>query len=213
MRTNRRPWIVGILLIAVGLSAAACSMPLASPSGAPGDAAARAYCTEKGGTVVTRVPTWNTNSDPQAQLVLGGSREFCEFESTQPGDQSPTRISVDLVTLSSEQPTVAAIAYLSKLPPVVPDQPSANPAQYNCIAQLKGTAEFGNTGVSGGWVDASQPVFTVINYCLFADGSAIDEFGIFYYGTGAIRGADLAPLFRYQPGEQFPGMFERVRRP
>jgi hypothetical protein len=47
-----------------------------------------------------------------------------------------------------------------------------------------------------------------MNECLFADGSAIDEFGIFYYASGTVRGADLAPLFRYQPNGKLPAMFD-----
>jgi hypothetical protein len=48
--------------------------------------------------------------------------------------------------------------------------------------------------------------------CFFADGSAIDAFGIFYYADDAIRGTDLAPLFRYQPRGKLPAMFEETRR-
>lgn len=44
------------------------------------------------------------------------------------------------------------------------------------------------------------------------DGSAIDEFGIWYYANDTVRGADLAPLFRYQPGpEGLPALFGPVR--
>jgi putative hemolysin len=170
---------------------------------------AESYCTSKGGQLVTRVATWNTNADPQAWLQLAGRSEFCEFESG--SGQNATRISVDLTTLYSQQPTMAAIAYLSKVPPLTPPQPSANPAAYNCTNQLGGAADFGNTATPGGWVDTTQPVFKVMNYCVFADGSAIDEFGIFYYATGAVRGADLAPILRYQPNGKLPAMFTPVR--
>jgi hypothetical protein len=38
-------------------------------------------------------------------------------------------------------------------------------------------------------------------------------FGISYYANDTIRGADLAPLFRYQPDGKLPAMFEEsVRR-
>ena len=40
----------------------------------------------------------------------------------------------------------------------------------------------------------------------------IDEFGIMYYAAGTVRGADLAPLFRYQPGNKLPAMFDEPRR-
>ena len=51
-----------------------------------------------------------------------------------------------------------------------------------------------------------------MNMCFFADGSAIDEFGIFYYANDAVRGADLAPILRYQPGDRLPAMFEEPPR-
>jgi hypothetical protein len=160
--------------------------------------------------LVDRVATWNTNADPPAWLQLAGRMTFCEFESGE-GDQT-TRISVDLVTLYSEQPTLAAIAYLSKVPPAVPETPGENPGAYNCNTGLGGAGTFGNTATAGGWVDTAQPVFAVMNMCFFADGSAIDEFGIFYYATGAVRGADLAPILRYQPGDELPAMYEEQRQ-
>jgi hypothetical protein len=198
---------VFIAMLAIGCTAPATS---ADPA-ASDDADARAYCTDHGGMLVDRVATWNTNADPDARLELAGRMTLCEFESTVEGDAAPSRISVDLVTLSSEEPTLAAVAYLSKVPPLLPPQPSMNPAQYNCTEGLGGAAAFGNTATVGGWLDGSQPVFETMSLCMFADGSAIDEFGIFYYATGAVRGADLAPILRYQPGDQLPDMFERVR--
>ena len=183
----------------------------ASTSGAgTSDAALRAYCTDKGGMLVDRVATWNTNADPAAQLPLAGHQTFCEFESGR-GDQT-TRISVDLATLSSAQPTIAAVAYLSKVGPVLPPDPGQNPATYNCNTGLGGAAAFGNTASGGGWLDAAQPVFKVMIMCVFADRSAIDAFGIFYYANGTVRGADLAPLFRYQPNGKLPAMFAAPRR-
>jgi hypothetical protein len=105
--------------------------------------------------LVDRVATWNTNADPSAWLQLAGRMTFCEFESGE-GD-STTRIAVDLVTLYSEQPTLAAIAYLSKIPPALPEVPS-------------------------------------------------------HYATGVVRGADLAPILRYQPGDKLPAMYEEQGR-
>jgi hypothetical protein len=203
------------LLVALPLLLAACAgaspaRSASSGSGTAGDAAARQYCTDKGGMLVDRQATWNTNADTAARLPLAGRMTFCEFESGQ-GDQT-TRIAVDLTTLSSEQPTLAAVAYLSKVGPALPPNPGQNPGAYNCNTGLGGAATFGNSAAGGGWVDERQPVFKVMDMCFFADGSAIDEFGIFYYATGAVRGADLAPLFRYQPGSKLPAMFEAPRR-
>ena len=80
------------------------------------------------------------------------------------------------------------------------------------MAGLDGAAAFGNTAAGGGWVDTSQPVFKVMSLCVFADMSAIDEFGIWYYANGTVRGVDLAPILRYQPNGQLPAVFESPRR-
>jgi putative hemolysin len=169
-------------------------------------AAADKYCTDQGGMLVDRVATWNANADPSAWLELAGRMRLCEFE-TAAGD-APTRISVDLVTLYSEEPTLAGLAYLSKVPPTLPKQSSANPAAYNCMQGLAGTSQFGNTpGSGGGWVDKTQPVFVVMSLCMFADGSAIDEWGITYYANGDVRGADLATKMRYKPTDPLPAVF------
>jgi len=208
-----RQEIASVLL--AGVMAVACtSGPGSGASSAAasggGDPAARQYCTDKGGMLVDRTATWNTNADRAAQLTLAGRQTFCEFESGT-GNET-TRISVDLVTLSSAEPTIAAVAYLSKVGPVVPPDPGRNPAVYDCNTGLGGAAAFGNTAAGGGWLEASQPVFKVMIMCVFADGSAIDAFGIFYYAAGTVRGADLAPLLRYQPDGKLPAMFEAPRR-
>jgi len=207
--------LAGLLLAVAGCGAAGRSAPPSASGGggasAPGaDTAARQYCTDKGGMLVDRVAVWNTNADPAAQLPLAGKMTFCEFESGT--GQATNRIAVDLTTLSSKEPTLAAIAYLSKIGPVVPPDPGQNPGAYDCDAGLGGAGTFGTTAAGGGWVAASQPVFKVMNMCFFADGSAIDEFGIFYYANDAVRGADLAPLFAYQPGNKLPAVFEEPRR-
>ena len=216
-----RAWCMAIVTVVL---VAACNAPPAgrdgppatTPAGASGSpssdggfdqAAAEQYCTDQGGMLVERQATWNTNADPQAWLELAGQMTLCEFESGT-GDGA-TRISVDLVTLSSTGPTLASVAYLSKVPATLPEVPSANPAEYNCREGLGGSSSFGNGAAGGGWVDASQPVFKVMNLCVFPDLSAIDAFGILYYADGSVRGADLATKFRYQPGDQLPAIFGR----
>ena len=62
-----------------------------------------------------------------------------------------------------------------------------------------------------GWVNTDEPVFKVMVLCVFADDSAIDAFGLWYHANGAIRGADLATKFRYQPGDELPAMFGSAR--
>ncbi len=81
-----------------------------SPAASASDQDARDYCVDQGGQLVERIATSNTNGDPSAQLPLAGHMTFCEFEDGS-GD-SATRISVDLTTLYSTSPTLAAIAYL-----------------------------------------------------------------------------------------------------
>jgi putative hemolysin len=209
----RRPSLMLVAALGVVL-VGACSPAAASPSPVPAAtgsaagsdiAAAEAYCTDQGGMLVDRVATWNVNADSSAWLELAGRMRLCEFESGE-GDTT-TRISVDLVTLYSEEPTLAGLAYLSKLPPTLPEG-SVNPAAFNCMEGLYGTSQFGNApAAGGGWVDQSQPVFEVMSLCMFADGSAIDEWGITYYATGAIRGADLATKMRYRPSGPLPAVF------
>lgn len=163
------------------------------------------YCLDEGGMLVDRVATWNTNADPPAWLELAGRTTFCEFERGE-GDQA-TRISVDLVTLSSEQPTLAAIAYLSDVRTTQPAQPSANPAELSCVHDFGGASAFGESAAGGGWVDTSQRTFVVMDMCVFPDRSAIDAFGLWYHANGIVRGADLATKLRYRPGGELPAIF------
>ena len=209
-------WLCAAVLVAsacvatTSVSPTAPSGPTTSEPHAVDQAAAEAYCTSKDGQLVDRVATWNTNADPTAWLTLAGRVTLCEFE-TGSGDTA-TRISVDLTTLYSEQPTLAALAYLSKVPPQQPPQVGQNPAGYQCSTGLGGAAAFGDTAAGGGWVDSSQPVFKVMTLCVFADMSAIDAFGIWYYANGTVRGVDLAPILRYQPKGPLPAVFERPSR-
>lgn len=215
--TGRRLMAVGALVVILaGCSSAPAGTPTgagsasagaASPAASGGSASAEAYCTDHGGTLVDRVATWNTNEEPSARLELAGRWRLCEFESG--AGNARTRISVDLTTLSSDEPTLASPAYLSKVPSTQPSQPSQNPAGWYCANDLDATSSFGNTATVGGWVDRAQPVFEVMNLCVFADGSAIDEFGLWYHANGIVRGADLNPLFAYQPGDRLPAVYQR----
>ena len=178
----------------------------AEASASPGGTgAAEQYCTDKGGILTPRRAAWNTNQDQAEWLLLATTQTFCEFDDGS-GD-SETRISVDLTTLSSETPTLAAIAYLSPIRTTSPPQASANPAEYSCVNDFDGATYFGNSVGGGGWTDPSQPVFVVMIPCTFADGSSIDAFGLWYHANGVIRGADLAPLMAYQPGSDLPAVY------
>jgi hypothetical protein len=181
------------------------------PSGgsAPASGAAEQYCTDQGGQLVPRTAIWNTNADQSVWLPMAGQMTLCEFE-TGSGDTT-TRIAVDLTTLNSEQPTIASVAYLSKVRTTSPPESSTNPAEYSCANDYAGASTFGTSLAGGGWVNDDQPVFKVMIMCVFADESAIDAFGLWYHANGVVRGADLTDKFRYEPGDKLPAMFARHR--
>ena len=188
---------LGLLLIGswvVHESAAAQeASPVASPVAPVDLQAAASYCVEKGGTVHTRVPILGANLEPSSWIVLGGARQFCDFRGMA-GDDSA--ISLSLETLYSEEPTLAALVYLTK--PPVPESGGANPSTMYC-AHLGGAYNFGSNMTGGGWVIAEPtPSGDVTNYCVFADGSMIDAWGLTYHSGGVVRGADLTPILRYQ---------------
>ena len=166
-------------------------------------AAARDYCTSKGGTVQTREATWGTNGAEAQWVSLGRTTEVCRFQTLQDNDNS--RIYVDLQSLHSQGPTLASVAYLSKVTPKATT--GGNPATANCAA-LSGSSQFGSGAGGGGWVDKADSTDPIVNLCVFPDQSFIDEWGITYYAGGVVRGIDLAKVFRYQPA-QLPAFFAR----
>jgi putative hemolysin len=164
------------------------------------DPDAVAYCEEQGGQVILRTFAYNANADPDQWLLLGTPTHFCEFDAQPDTTADPgSHIAVDLDTFYSEEPTLAALAYLAQ-PSMGDIPPGVNPAPVYC-SQLGGSST--PTGpdniTGGGWTNQEQPVFVVLAMCVFADGSMIDDWGVTYHTNGAIRGADLAPLLRYQP--------------
>jgi predicted secreted protein/putative hemolysin len=162
---------------------------------------AHAYCEEKGGTVTTRFPTYNTNA-PEAQwLTLAGSRDFCTFlaQADSTGFQSHIEIALD--TLYADKPSLAVLAYLE--PVALPPFTGANPSTLYC-SKLGGTDIWGgqNNAAGGGWVTEapdSATNFQVVGMCMFPDGSTIDSWGLTYKANGVIRGTDLSKVVRYQP--------------
>jgi putative hemolysin len=179
------------------LLAGCVPVPAGDPTGSTSQTAsgAEAYCTQNGGTVETRYPFYGTNSENPLQLA--GSLKVCIF--TAP-DRS--RILIALDTLYTDQPTLAASAYLAKAP-MERTGSSANPSSIYC-SQLGGTDAFGGVDASGGgWgrADGSD----VISLCIFPDLSSIDSWGLTYHSDGTIRGADLTDLLRYK---QAPAAFQ-----
>jgi putative hemolysin len=182
-------------------AATAGQSPSAVPNGDDDLAAARDYCTSSGGEVQTREATWDTNADPSAWVDLGRSIELCRFQAD---DEAQSRIYVDLLTLWSESPSLAAGAYLAKVPMDV-DASQGNPASLYCD-DLGGSSQFGSGAAGGGWVNTDDPVDQVVAMCVFPDGSMIDEWGIAYISAGEVRGADLSSLFR-SATETYPPFF------
>ncbi|MGB3330638.1 MAG: hypothetical protein WBA46_16880 [Thermomicrobiales bacterium] len=205
-----RPFIAAGLILALfttvsGPAMAADATPVSSPQATPVAASdAAGACVALGGIVRHRTPIFGTN-DPSTQITLGGARAFCEFTHGQ-GSDDDSWIAIDLDSLVSKEPTLAVLAYLTK-PPVPKNAGSANPASLYC--SHLGGAEIGATsGAGGGWVttDTDTPI-TVLEACVFGDGSIIDSWGITYHANGIVRGADLTAKFGYQspnPPHVFP---------
>jgi putative hemolysin len=158
------------------------------------DPAAAEWCTSHNGTVVERYPASNTASD--APVAMGPPMAFCEFTGGEGADPSDSRISVRLTTLASEQPSMAATAYLTK-PEMAESGGSANPASVYC-ADLGGAELGGQLAPDGGWVNGADAT-DVAELCVFPDLSIIDSWGLAYHTMGTIRGADLEPIFRWKP--------------
>ncbi|HOZ58645.1 MAG TPA: hypothetical protein PKY70_10695 [Nakamurella multipartita] len=193
-------------------SATASSPTAASPTAASSGAASAGataeqeqYCGTSGGQVQTRAPYWNTNGSQNQWLALGGSATMCRFQAD---DEAKSRIYVDLTTLSSTEPTLAGLAYLSKVP-MPASTGGGNPATGYCSKELNGSSTFGG-GVSasgGGWVAQQDPDDVVVSLCVFPDGSFIDEWGLAYHSAGEVRGQDLTTVMRYQPSGSLPPVF------
>jgi putative hemolysin len=158
-----------------------------------------AYCVEKGGTVVHRTPALGTNN-PANMLVLGGGSDFCQFADGPLDEMSTSRISIDIRSFASTEPTMAVLAYLTK-PPVPTSNNGANPASLYC-AHLGGMEIGSTTALGGGWVTEGRGNdLDVLEACTFPDGSIIDSWGITYHANGTVRGADLTPLLGYQSSD------------
>lgn len=194
-KRHRLALLTGALATAIALSGCAAGAP-ASPSPtadrhADARRAANEHCVASGGEIQLRQPTYGTNNAPQTWVPLGDPVEVCRFRTGE--GSTATAIYVDPVTLNSSRPTLAALAYLAKA--TVPLVAPANPASQHCI-DLGGARNYGSGPAGGGLVLKDDPI-DVVDVCTFADGSFIDEWGIAYYSSGAIRGADLAPKFRF----------------
>lgn len=187
--------------------AAGTETPTPAATGEAASAAAK-YCTDQGGKVVERYPTYNTNAPQSEWLGLSNPRDFCTFFSEPDSTGFQSQIAIDLDTLYSDQPTLAVLAYLE--PVALPPFTGANPSTLYC-QKLGGSDIWGgmNNTAGGGWVTDepdSATNFQVVSMCVFPDMSSIDSWGLTYKASGVIRGTDLSKVVHYQPA-QLPPVF------
>ncbi len=182
-------------LLLVGCASAAPTPATPTPDADPATfdvAAAKQHCVDTGGTVQVRQPMFGTNNREETWQKIGAPIELCRYQAVD--DEAQSRIYADLATIGSDAPTLAALAYLAK--PETPSDTTSNPAAVMCVA-IGGAVDYGMTGDGGGLVSTDDPTDLVVNPCVFADGSFIDEWGIAYYGGGVIRGKDLTEVFLF----------------
>lgn len=194
----KRPLVALVALICVAF-AVAVIFPIATPVQAGNNHQpvlqvsdlnkAANYCVRRGGEVDLREPYFNTNDDQSNWFRLSGARQFCKFTSKEDGSQ----INVELSTLYTEEPTLAALAYYAEVP-YDGSSCHGNPASCYC-SQLGGSDLFGGINLNGGgWVQKSD----VLEACIFPDMSTIDSWGLTYHQAAIIRGRDLSKVLRYK---------------
>jgi putative hemolysin len=184
MRMTGEIGIVAVLIVCGALfSAAQTTTRKSAPAGSAQD-----YCTSTGGALETRVPAYGTNGPPASWLKLAGRQDFCRYTAS---DQS--HIHLNLETLFTPQPSLAALAYYSLTPPI-PGQ--GNPASVYCT-QLGGSDLFGGINAAGGGWVALGTIDEVLEACIFPDNSTIDSWGLFYHSASIIRGIDLSTVLKY----------------
>ena len=188
MRMTRE--IIGIVAVLILYVMFGVTQTATTKNGKPtGGTTPQAYCTSTGGAVETRVPAYGTNGPPQSWLKLAGHQDFCRYTAS---DQS--HIHLNLETLFTPQPSLAALAYYAKT--AWNGLGNGNPASLYCT-QLGGSDLFGGINAAGGgWVEL-KTTDEVLEACIFPDNSTIDSWGLFYHSDSIIRGIDLTTVLKY----------------
>jgi hypothetical protein len=146
-----------------------------------------AYCTSTGGTATTMRAWAGTNNDAHLWVPYGGIVQACTYTSS-----DTSQIVIWQNTLGSPVATMAALAYYAKVP--YAGGGPGNPSTYYC-EQLKGAWQVGNGLDGGGWANGrGQEVYGM---CVFADGSAIDAWGLLYHSNDIVRGIDLGTVLKF----------------
>jgi hypothetical protein len=179
-------------LLALGGSLTILAAALLAPAGAA-QAATRdagggdgAYCTSTGGVPSTMRAWANGNGNPKDWVPYGGRIHACTY--TAP---DTSEITLWESTLQSPVATMAALAYYAEVPPQ--GGGGGNPSLGYCV-QLGGAWQIGNGLDGGGWaIGRGERIYSM---CVFADGSAIDSWGLFYHSANIVRGIDLATVLK-----------------
>ncbi|HEY1676957.1 MAG TPA: DUF333 domain-containing protein [Candidatus Sulfotelmatobacter sp.] len=186
MRVIRAVAVVLVVLCGTILSAAAQNAKAKAPTMID---QAKAYCTSTGGMVEQRSAVYGTNNPQEDWLWLAGSELFCQYTLADDG----SRIHLNIITLFSPKPSLAALAYYAQVP--WNGQGNGNPASFYCT-QLGG-AEIGATDFAGGgWVLLGS-IDETLEACMFPDNSTIDSWGLFYHSDNIVRGIDLSTVLKY----------------
>ncbi|MCA0176699.1 MAG: DUF333 domain-containing protein [Proteobacteria bacterium] len=145
------------------------------------------HCTQTGGQVQALRAWANTNAAPEQWVPYGGGALGCTYTA-----DDGSRITLFNATLMSRAPTMATLAYYAKVP--WDGIGFGNPAWLYC-RQLGGAIQVGSNGSGGGW--AAKRGDDPIALCVFADRSAIDDWGLLYHSNDIVRGMDLATVLRF----------------
>jgi putative hemolysin len=153
-------------------------------------AGAADYCTQKGGTVQTRIPYYGTNGGNALQLA--GSAQFCQWVSAKDGSQ----VNVLLSTLTAKLPSLAALAYYAEVA-YSGANCKGSPGSCYC-SQIGGTDLFGGVNAAGGGWVLNTDSTDVLDACIFPDLSIIDSYALFYHSAGIVRGKDLGKVLKFK---------------
>ena len=148
---------------------------------------AAAYCSSTGGVPSKMFPFSGMNNDPKLWMRYGGEVAACTYTNA-----DTSSITLWQSTLASPAPTMAALAYYAQVPQT--GGGPGNPAPAYCN-QLGGAWMVGNGLDGGGW--STKRGGTAISMCVFADGSAIDDWGLLYHAYSITRGIDLATVLKF----------------
>jgi putative hemolysin len=218
-----RIWLAALLFIFLALTLAACQSAVNATPAATGSigatsnsgSAAVDYCVAQGGRVITRRPVYGTNLPETDQLPLRMTMQFCNFEHREvenPDTGFRSQIEIDVDSLYADAPTLALLAYLQASPlDMTGIKVGVNPSTIHC-GQLGGSTIFGQADdpSGGGWVKMASDTtnaFDVMSFCIFADGSGIDTWGITYRSGDTIRGVPLEEVARYKPKDGYPQLY------